>query len=84
MEEKNTTIADAQDAEQNAKQNAAEIQAYNLLSEVREILRPFADKTDAELGGDEIGDLWDRVRELKLGFMSRLVQKGLLQTMSLT
>jgi hypothetical protein len=65
---------------QDAAQNNAELEAYNLLGEVREVLRPYADKTDADLGGDKIGELWDEVRVLKLKFTERLHGKGVLET----
>jgi len=49
------------------------------LGEAREVLRPHADKTEEDLAGDQIGNLWDELRVLKLKFMSRLVGKGVLE-----
>jgi hypothetical protein len=66
-----------------AEQNNAELKAYNLLVAAKEVLIPYADKTDAELAGDEIGKLWDELRTLKLKFMVRLHGKGILETISL-
>ena len=57
-----------------------ELEAYRLLSEARDILAPYADKADTDLGADpELGKIWDELRAVKVRFMRRLVVRGLLK-----